>query len=46
MTKVELEKLVSMLSERVERLERDVEAMKAPKVSNPPQPHTRSLVFR
>lgn len=46
MTKVELEKLVSMLSERVERLERDVEAMKAPKVSNHPQPPTRSLVFR
>ena len=45
MTKVELEKLVSTLSERVERLERDVEAMKAPKDSNPPLP-TRSLVFR
>lgn len=46
MTKVELEKLVSTLSERVERLERDVEAMKAPKVADTPKPTTRSLVFR
>ena len=46
MTKAEMEKLVSTLSERVERLERDVEAMKAPKESNTTQPPTRSLVFR
>jgi len=46
MTKADMEKLVSTLSERVERLERDVEAMKAPKVAATPKPPTRSLVFR
>ena len=46
MTKVELEKLVSTLSERLEKVEKEIEVLKAPKVSNPPQPPTRSLVFR
>ena len=46
MTKVELEKLVSTLSERLEKVEREIEAIKAPKVADPPKPPTRSLVFR
>ena len=45
MTKVELEKLVSTLSERMEKVEREIEAIKAPNDSNTPPP-TRSLVFR
>lgn len=45
MTKVELEKLVSTLSERMEKVEKEIEAIKATKDSNPPPP-TRSLVFR
>lgn len=44
MTKVELEKWVSTLSERMEKVEKEIEAIKAPKDSNPPP--TRSLVFR
>ena len=46
MTKVELEKLVSTLSERLEKVEKEIEVLKAPKVSNTPQPPARSLVFR
>lgn len=46
MTKVELEKLVSTLSERMEKVEREIEAIKAPKVAATPKPPTRSLVFR
>ena len=46
MTKVELEKLVSTLSERLEKVEKEIEVLKAPKVSNPPKPPARSLVFR
>ena len=46
MTKVELEKLVSTLSQRLEKVEKEIEVLKAPKVSNPPKPPARSLVFR
>ena len=46
MTKVELEKKVSTLSERLEKVEKEIEALKAPKVSCPPKTPTRSLVFR
>ena len=46
MTKVELEKLVSTLSERMEKVEREIEVIKAPKVADHPKPPTRSLVFR
>ena len=46
MTKVELEKVVSTLSQRLEKVEKEIEALKAPKVSDPPKPPTRSLVFR
>jgi hypothetical protein len=46
MTKVELEKLVSTLSERLEKVEKEIEVLKAPKVSDPPKPPARSLVFR
>lgn len=46
MTKVELEKFVSTLSERLEKVEKEIEVLKAPKVSNPPKPPARSLVFR
>ena len=46
MTKVELEKLVSTLSERLEKVEKEIEVLKAPKVSNPQKPPARSLVFR
>ena len=53
MTKAELEKVVSTLSDnfksqeaRIEKMEKEIEALKAPKVSDHPQPPTRSLVFR
>lgn len=46
MTKVELEKFVSTLSERLEKVENEIEVLKAPKDSNPPKPPARSLVFR
>ena len=46
MTKVELEKFVSTLFERLDKVEKEIEALKAPKVSNPPKPPTRSLIFR
>lgn len=53
MTKAELEKVVSTLSDniknleaRIEKMEKEIEALKAPKVSDPPKPPSRSLVFR
>lgn len=46
MTKVELEKFVSTLSERLEKVEKEIDVLKAPKVSEPPAHPTRSLVFR
>ena len=46
MTKAEMEKLVSTLSERMEKVEKEIEVLKAPKVAATPKPPTRSLVFR
>lgn len=46
MTKVELEKLVSTLSERLEKVEKEIEVLKASKVPDHPKPPARSLIFR